>query len=117
MTRIEAWARKDFEEILTREAGEDCDVRRIAELLCRHGKTYARLQEIWCNVEMTERQEKYWQRRESLIERRIRQLCTELGPDFEPIFDGDPRGNTVKVKVPSGRTNDWGKEGICVPTS
>jgi len=32
-----------------------------------------------------------------------------------PIFSGDPRGAVLKLKVPSGRTNDWGKEGICVP--
>lgn len=43
----------------------------------------------------------------------------------EEIFDkrlafklqGDPRGATVKIVVPSGRTNDWGKEGIIVPGS
>lgn len=33
-----------------------------------------------------------------------------------PVFSGDPRGACVKLKVPSGRTNDWGQEGICVPT-
>ena len=32
-----------------------------------------------------------------------------------PIFGGDPRGCTVKLKVPSGRTDDWGREGLCVP--
>lgn len=32
-----------------------------------------------------------------------------------PVFSGDPRGATVKLKVPSGRTDDWGQVGICVP--
>ena len=32
-----------------------------------------------------------------------------------PVFQGDPRGAVVKLKVPSGRTNDWGGTGICVP--
>lgn len=35
---------------------------------------------------------------------------------FAPIFDGDPRGACVKLKVPSGRTDDGGRTGICVPT-
>jgi hypothetical protein len=35
---------------------------------------------------------------------------------FIPHFNGDPRGAVVKLSVPSGRTDDWGREGICVPT-
>jgi hypothetical protein len=31
-------------------------------------------------------------------------------------FSGDPRGATVKLILPNGETNDWGKEGWCVPT-
>lgn len=34
---------------------------------------------------------------------------------FKAVFQGDPRGCVFKLQVPSGRTNDWGKEGICVP--
>lgn len=34
---------------------------------------------------------------------------------IEPIFAGDPRGCVLKLKVPSGKTNDFGREGICVP--
>ena len=33
-----------------------------------------------------------------------------------PIFNGDPRGAVLKLSVPSGRTDDWGQEGICVPS-
>lgn len=32
------------------------------------------------------------------------------------IFSGDPRGCTVKLILPDGSTNDWGKEGWCIPT-
>lgn len=32
------------------------------------------------------------------------------------VFQGDPRGATVKLLLPSGATNDWGKEGWIVPT-
>ena len=32
------------------------------------------------------------------------------------IFSGDPRGCTAKLNIPNGETNDWGKEGWCIPT-
>ena len=32
-----------------------------------------------------------------------------------PDFSGDPRGAVVKLVVPSGRTDDWGETGLCVP--
>lgn len=32
-----------------------------------------------------------------------------------PVFNGDPRGPAILLKVPSGRTDDWGQRGICVP--
>lgn len=35
---------------------------------------------------------------------------------FVPVFSGDPRGACVKLRVPSGKTDDWGQTGICVPT-
>ena len=35
--------------------------------------------------------------------------------NVEPKFQGDPRGAVVKLKVPSGKTDDWGQEGLCVP--
>src|SRR5574340_189794 len=47
------------------------------------------------------------------IEAQISEMCRLQ--NIQAIFQGDPRGATVKLKVPSGRTNDWGGEGICVP--
>ena len=34
---------------------------------------------------------------------------------YTAVIGGDPRGCVLKIKVPSGRTNDWSREGICVP--
>lgn len=34
---------------------------------------------------------------------------------FVPVFSGDPRGACVKIRVPSGKTDDWGQTGMCVP--
>lgn len=48
---------------------------------------------------------------------RTEELVTEVLAPFnvEPIFSGDPRGVVLKLKVPSGKTDDWGREGLCVP--
>jgi hypothetical protein len=45
---------------------------------------------------------------------RITSICRVMG--CKPVFSGDPRGCTVKLFLPDGYTNDWGKEGFCVPT-
>lgn len=89
------------------------EVRNAALLLMRHAKTYHRIQEMWCSVEMTPKQVKYWEHREQLLEKRITEICKSIG--CEPIFEGDPRGCDVLVKVPTGYTDDWGHSGVCVP--
>lgn len=73
-------------------------------MLSRH---HARLQERACNFQVPENHDKR-------TEDRIRDLVDQL-PGCKALFSGDPRGCTVKLQVPSGRTNDWGAEGICVP--
>lgn len=40
-----------------------------------------------------------------------------VDPRFRVVCQRDPRGATVKIVVPSGRTDDWGHIGICVPGS
>lgn len=97
------------------------DGKPFAEKLLRYGATLGRLAEEQCNgyqdrngnwdEKATERSE----RKEERIERKVTELCAEWG--CKPVFQGDPRGNTLKIQVPDGYTNDWGKEGICVPTS
>mgnify|MGYP001567908682 CR=1 FL=1 len=47
------------------------------------------------------------------IEYKMRETLKRYG--MVPVFAGNPRGAVFKVKVPSGRTNDWGREGVCVP--
>ena len=79
------------------------DVLHDLMRLARHHK---KLQEMACNEPVPEGHDEK-------CEGRIRELCEEI--NCVPVFSGDPRGCTVKLKVPSGRTNDWGREGICVP--
>lgn len=54
-------------------------------------------------------------------ERLIHEWCDKAsdgdgGFMFTPVFGGGPRGACVKLRVPSGRTDDGGREGMCVPT-
>ena len=109
--------REEFIAILTRELHNESigEVLAFAEMLMRLSATYLRLQENFCNVDMTEIQEKAHEAKESRTEKRIVGICKPYG--ITPVFSGDPRGATVKLKVPSGHTNDWGETGICVPTS
>jgi hypothetical protein len=55
------------------------------------------------------------ERKEKDIENKISMLCDPF--DCKPRFGGDPRGSTIKIVMPDGYTNDWGGEGICVPTA
>lgn len=48
-------------------------------------------------------------------QRRIVALLKDR-PGFAANFQGDPRGAVVKIAVPSGRYDDMGKVGMCVPS-
>lgn len=77
--------------------------RRAATLLMRHAKTHHRIQGDRCNIEFTPAME----RREELLERRIKELAESIG--LHADCDGDPRGYTVKVHFPGGKHwNTWG---------
>lgn len=139
MNRSQYDARVRFESLIKDEAEPNqtgmetherrMNAARLASLLLRHAKTHARIQEMVCNgVEWTQydtnetfnrrqaRHEAWTEKRDRQIEARITAICAELGPGFKPVFSGDPRGCTVKIAVPSGKTDDMGREGICVPT-
>ena len=45
----------------------------------------------------------------------INNLAAEIGCKGVH-YSGDPRGCTVKLILPNDATNDWGKDGWCVPT-
>ena len=141
MTRKEFEERTAFEKILVDEA-EGMNAGAIpawarrqnalaaARLLCRHGKTYSRIQVAICNgtewmlseTQESHRERQAWHeawtaKREAQLEKRIKGIVAGLGAGFGVILGGDPRGCVVKITVPSGKTNDFGREGICVPTA
>lgn len=141
MTRKEVEERMRFEKLLGDEAAaynggmmpewaRRQNAKKAARLLMRHGKTYAGIQEAVCNGaewmggdtdeswKKRQNQHEAWTtKREDQLEKRIKAIVAELGSGFGVIFNGDPRGCTIKVTVPSGKTNDLASEGIYVPGS
>jgi hypothetical protein len=87
----------------------------------RYGATLGRIAENQCNGYQTwdhkwdEKAAKADEAKEERIRTKVIKLCESIG--VSAVFQGDPRGNTLKISVPDGYTNDWGREGICVPTS
>lgn len=77
--------------------------------LLRWSATYQRLAETACNRELTPKEKERWRRVASAIAERLSHFSCKVK------FQGDPRGLCVKIQVPDGYTNDFGREGICVP--
>jgi hypothetical protein len=73
----------------------------------RYAATIQRIAVDECNRELTTAE-----RNKRL---RVVNKLLEVCGDVKPSWNGDPRGCVVKLAVPDGYTNDWGKEGICVP--
>lgn len=104
---------------------------RAARLLLRHAKTHARLAEESCNghpaqssptmpTDQLGKLQDAWdariKREEERTEKRIREICAAFS--LAVHFGGDPRGYTVKLKLPSGTYNSWGgsEDGYGVPS-
>ena len=88
-------------------------VERWCSRIMRVSTTLQRLAEETCSIEMTEKQQARHEKKDNRAEDLARRICVEAG--FKAVFQGDPRGAAIKIVVPSGKTNDWGQEGICVP--
>lgn len=101
----------DFGAMLEREKTTKEPTGWVGSELCKVGRALDRLAEAACNGELTDRQ----MQRQARLRVGAVALCKALGPGFSPIFGGDPRGCVLKLRVPSGAANDWGKDGYCVP--
>lgn len=92
---------------LNYQIGTSGTSQRVASLLHRHARTYDRIQEAWCSVEMSDRQTARLEAREAKLEARIRELVELLpqpdGGSWRVEFSGDPRGYTVRLVAPDGR--------------
>jgi len=85
-----------------------------AAKILRNAKTHARKSCDYCNGDINSSED--WEKIITPIRNRITAAYKELGGE-NIVFGGDPRGATVKLVLPSGTCNDWGKEGWCVPNS
>lgn len=106
------------------------DAHRAALLLLRHATTHGRLAVMSCNGHpaqvsslpaerinaLQDRWDAWIEKREAQIEKRMRAILAPF-PAFAVTFGGDPRGYTVKLKLPSGAYNTWGgsEDGFGVP--
>lgn len=82
-----------------------------AERLLRYGAGHKRLTEADCNRGLTPDEQK----RLDSLRKRVLDMALSVGSSAR--FSGDPRGATIKLACSDGFTNDWGKVGLCVPTS
>jgi hypothetical protein len=98
--------RDEFIWLMAREYGQG-DLLFLLRQLMRLAKKHHRLAEQACNEDVPE------DHRER-CETAIRAVCAKMRGCI-PVFSGDPRGATVKLRLPSGRTNDWGGTGVCIP--
>ena len=132
--------REEFVSIMTQEGIP----LHVAQQLMRYSATLQRIAELECSSEAADRDrvpcpKKYQSQggclcrnygaydaltathgsipriavQEANTQGRVLALCNPYS--LVPVFSGDPRGAVLKLKVPSGRTNDMGREGICVP--
>jgi hypothetical protein len=129
MDRKRILAREEFVNLMRAESVP----RNVSEAVMRIATTLTRLAEAQCNGDFPadngERPTKqcptckqgwhpsFFVKDGNCREcRLIAALKAHLAPyKIDPVVNGDPRGAVVKLKVPSGKTNDWGREGICVP--
>ena len=108
--------REHFAAHLAREVSPDVlnveQTTALARRLMRWASSYKRLLVAQLNRPMLESELDRIKSLEAMIGREI----TALGPGWGVNIGGDPRGCTVKIKVPSGYGNDWSGEGwLCVP--
>jgi hypothetical protein len=98
-----------FLEAMRQEGMSEADARAIL----RDAQTIQRCAVDACNGELTKRQILVDEAAQARI---LRRCAIYNGEGFEAKFQDDPRGACVKIIVPSGRSDSWSGEGMCVPT-
>jgi hypothetical protein len=106
-----------------------------ARLILRHAKTHGRMAEAECNghplqsmappqgcdlkawnarVNKAQAEFEAWtEKRTAQVEKRLAAICEPFGVTVD--CGGDPRGYTVKLRLPEGTSNTWGQDGYGVP--
>lgn len=108
MTKISKKLR-DASNELSRATESLITPSQLAPLLSL-GKSYAKIQELWCNESMDDQRTKRVEKRETRLETEITTLALALPGVTGVRFTGDPRGYCVKLMLASKRYNTWGGE-------
>lgn len=93
--------------------------QKQAEKLMRYAATLHRLAEELCNGyqdwqgNWDEKRTIQSEKKRDRIQQKAQECVQAIGG--KAICKGDPRGCVLLVVFPNGYTNDWGREGICVP--
>lgn len=109
---------EQFVTDLDKHSSDPSKVKTVdAKRLMTHAKRHHRLMELLCSDEQFNRDVDAEGNHPQITDCRARceQAAKRLGASGV-IFSGDPRGCTVKLTFKDGFTNDFGKEGYCVPT-
>lgn len=98
-------------------------IRHLSARITRCAPRYKRMQERACSIAMTDFQQNKHDRNEQTLETTISALVHSLphpnNKEWDVIFQGDPRGATIKIKDDNYKYiyDDFGGEGVCVPNS
>lgn len=119
---MSATTRDKLEFVYAMAKHSDASIGDLQRLM-RYASTHNRIATHHCNgdcpykhsSELAGRETDDWCKKQATVETAITKLVHSFGALVH--FGGDPRGCTVKVVVPDGYTNDFGREGVCVPTA
>jgi hypothetical protein len=84
------------------------DIEVFVDRLHRYETTLHRISEIFCSVELTDKQTKRLEEKELRIENKVAGIAELLR--FPVHTQGDPRGGTIRFTLPSKRSNNWDRE-------
>lgn len=105
---------KDRENFIARMASAYNVPAEVSRLVLRNAATHKRMAVDSCNgIHGGEKEIEAFDRKYERLEERIAKILEPYS--ITPVFQGDPRGITVKLQVPDGYTDDWGGDGMCVP--
>lgn len=81
--------------------------------MLRNASAEQRYNEICSSIEVSDREARRLDKASERRTERMRELCRSIGAEL--VENGDPRGYSYLIRVPSGRTTDWGNRGIGIP--